>query len=385
MSKKSKKKQKKPDNALEANFKEGDLVGAKVKGHPLWPGYIEKVNFLNNRRKYTVRFFGSNDTSQSCIQIKYFKDFTSQEKACSRKGFKDALMLCQEKYDSLEIGDDDDDDDQEDGEEVEEENSAPDKSLDSPQHHESDKLVIENDKGSSIDDIKSEKESTTSPPDATTSMEIEDDKEGTVEVPSIAKDDTMQTKSPKSEGENVAEVSVFDSALAKLKEKVAKKLEEKEARKIELKELKMSSKVSAKLAVINKKMKRFSRTVKKLSIAKPINQSNIDEWNLAVRMYDSVFPYLHKCIKYYSENNSTKHGDSDLINYRECQKILIEIFSDVKGAIKNAQAHDGFKKELRKFKEKMKSNDDVKEFIDQQEPETFKNAMIERRDNDAEL
>lgn len=378
MSKKSKKKQKKPDNALEANFKEGDLVGAKVKGHPLWPGYIEKVSFLSNRRKYTVRFFGSNDTSQSCIQIKYFKDFTPQEKACSRKGFKDALMLCQEQYDSLEI-----DDDQEDGE-VEEENSVSDKSLDSPQHQELDKLVIDNDKGS-LDDMKSEKESTTSPPDASTQMEIEDDKEVTVEAPSITKDDIMQTKSPKSEGENVAEVSVFDSALAKLKEKVAKKLEEKEARKIELKELKMSSKVSAKLAVINKKMKRFSRTVKKLSNAKPINQSNIDEWNLAVRMYDSVFPYLHKCIKYYSENNSTKHGNPDLINYRECQKILIEIFSDVKGAIKNAQAHDGFKKELRKFKEKMKSNDDIKEFIDQQEPETFKNAMIERRDNDAEL
>lgn len=385
MNKKSKKKQKKPDKAPEANFKVGDLVGAKVKGHPIWPGFIEEVNNLNNKCKYTVRFFGSSETSQSCIEIKYFRDFTTKEIACSRKGFKEALLQCQERYDELRrTVKVEREHHQEDKGVLEEENSVPDKqSLDPPFNYETDKLIIEYDSdGTNDKKSKRKKGTSSSPSEVITPMETNDDKEIPAKSLNIAKDDTVQTKSPKSEGENVAEVSsVFDLALAKLKEKVAKKLEEKQACKIKKKEHMMSTKVSKKLVVINKTLKRFSKTVKELSDAKAITRSNIDDWNSAVQRYDNVSEILEKCIKYYSENNATKYGNSDV--YRECQKILIEIFSDIDGSIKSAQMHDNFKEELRKFS--MNVHPNVKEFINQQEPETFKNAMIERRDNDAEL
>lgn len=122
MSKKTKKKQNKPnqgnDNLKAIILKKNDLVGGRVKGYPLWPGYIEKVEFINNRPKYTIRFFGSNDTSRNCVEIKHFKDFTAREKSCLRKGFKEAYDACQEKYDLL-VGTDPQEDQEKD--EVQEE------------------------------------------------------------------------------------------------------------------------------------------------------------------------------------------------------------------------------------------------------------------------
>lgn len=372
MKKNNKKRQNK---SSEVEYKEGDLVGAKVKGYPLWPGRVEKTEYVNNKRRYTVRFFGTDDTSQTFMQIKHFRDFTNHEKACSSKGFKEALELCQKEYDLSKRCQEED---KHEDEEKREENSSP---SSSPNDYNSMRLVISNDKEDLVDG-KTTKQGLTKSPNADIScMETEDDKISHANSIDFTKKETIQTnKSPKSEGENVA----FDSTLAKLREKVAKKLEEKKARKIERKELKMSTKVSEKLGVINNSLKKFSRIVKKLSNARSINQSHIDEWNAAVRTYESAFPILHKCIKYYFKNSATKRKISEQPIYRECQKILIEIISDVKEAMKNAQAHGEFKKNLKNFLKKMKCNSEVKEFLNQTEPETFKNAMIERRENDAE-
>lgn len=97
MNKKAKKKQK-PQPEL--SFKEGDLVGGKVKWHPMWPGIVEKVFITtDNKRKYTIRFFETGDCSDKCMSIKHFRDFNKQDKACNKKEFKAAYILCQQEYD----------------------------------------------------------------------------------------------------------------------------------------------------------------------------------------------------------------------------------------------------------------------------------------------
>lgn len=98
MSKKTKRKT--PSERLSNQpFKIGDLVAAKVKGHPVWPAIVENVEVA--KRRYTVRFFGTDDTSQLPLaQLKHIKNLTKQEKACKRKGFIEAFELCQAELES---------------------------------------------------------------------------------------------------------------------------------------------------------------------------------------------------------------------------------------------------------------------------------------------
>lgn len=97
----SKKAKKKTPNEQSSSlpFRIGDLVGAKVKGYPVWPAIVESVDTA--KRRYLVRFFGTDDTSQLPLtQLKHFKDFTKQEKACKRKGFVEAYELCRAELES---------------------------------------------------------------------------------------------------------------------------------------------------------------------------------------------------------------------------------------------------------------------------------------------
>lgn len=121
MSKKTKKKA--VNEPLSSRqFKIGDLVAAKLKGHPVWPAKIESVDAA--KRKYTVRFFGGNEeTSQLPLtQLKHFRDLTKRERSCKRKGFADALELCTKEYES-QAQEEPDDEHEDEGNEEEKEDS----------------------------------------------------------------------------------------------------------------------------------------------------------------------------------------------------------------------------------------------------------------------
>lgn len=94
---KAKRKQKAAQSKPE--FKVGDLVGAKVKGYPLWPAEIIEAKALPSKRQIcTVKFFGRGEIAKGNIVIKHFKDFTVQEKGKNCKGFQPALKECEEQY-----------------------------------------------------------------------------------------------------------------------------------------------------------------------------------------------------------------------------------------------------------------------------------------------
>lgn len=90
-------------SGLSNTFKEDDIVGAKVKGYPMWPAKVIGKVKTNNKIKYTVVFYGSNQTSQTISEIKHFKDFTPKELACKQPAFKEALALCEKEYNALQI------------------------------------------------------------------------------------------------------------------------------------------------------------------------------------------------------------------------------------------------------------------------------------------
>ncbi|VDN51753.1 unnamed protein product [Dracunculus medinensis] len=88
------------------SFKAGDLVWAKMKGHPTWPATIMKssdklVNIPKGR--YSVLFFGTYETGiikQNDIYdyLKYRSFFSTPKK---QKGFMEALEQIQEAYTKL--------------------------------------------------------------------------------------------------------------------------------------------------------------------------------------------------------------------------------------------------------------------------------------------
>ena len=108
MAKKAKKKpvtkQQQPQQQQQHEFNRGDFVAAKVKGYPSWPGRVEEIDPANKRKRYLVRFFGTCDKANTFVELKPFEALTESEKACSKKGFKEALAECQREYDLARKG-----------------------------------------------------------------------------------------------------------------------------------------------------------------------------------------------------------------------------------------------------------------------------------------
>jgi len=83
----------------EYEFKVGDLVCAKIRGHPLWPAKIEKIDDTNpNNKKYTVRFFQTNDIGENLVKLKLFKDVKDREYTSNKKSLDEARALCRQEY-----------------------------------------------------------------------------------------------------------------------------------------------------------------------------------------------------------------------------------------------------------------------------------------------
>lgn len=76
-------------------FQLNDLVAAKVRGYPTWPGFIEEIRQTSgNRQEYTVKFFQTGDRSTKFVELKPFEEMTASELKCKRKNFAQALEEC---------------------------------------------------------------------------------------------------------------------------------------------------------------------------------------------------------------------------------------------------------------------------------------------------
>lgn len=416
-----KKQRKSTTGASDGNkviFKEGDLVGAKIKGHPLWPGRIETVHELanlNGKRKYTVRFFGSDDTSQSSIQIKLFEAFTDQEKACSRRGFKEALLLCQQEYDLLlsqSLIKATSKDVDEHAKEVEEDKisdyqsacSSPElkintdpieepailekstanrgkrKANEKPKEKPAKRSRLEPPNTNNQSSCESAPISIKSEPPAVTSTTTTSNKQSTIEDAQSGGDvitaDGNSKKPADQDGENVKKHSetLRKLTLAKLQEKVKRKIKEKEDLKIELRERRSHTYYAPKLVLINKKLKHISSLANRFSRTTKFGKSDLQQWNSAVRIYQTLSTRLTKCVNFFNRNNMKLSPEC-----RDCHETLVSIVTNVKRAQNDDEIASSTKKELKRIIKLMK-NSDLIDFIN----DDMKNAMTERKENDAE-
>lgn len=344
-------KRRRKEKLILDEFKEGDLVGAKVKGYPLWPGYIQKVDYINKKPRYEVRFFGTDDISRACIHIKPFKCFTAQEKACNRKGFSQALSICQEKYEEITVTDSD-------------KHLTPQiPSIASSPAEKSPNSVQEVNEVSEPDSIKTKPESslplTDCDPDPKRN-ENENENE-------IADDDSI-----KSDDGNV---SSRDLVLEKLKGKVREKLEEKKACKEEYRKRKASSKASNKIVVVNKKLISTYNVLKKLATADKVGKSTLSEWRAAVRNFESAIPVLIKCTKLLSDQFK------DSSDFKSCRDVLSNLKEHIKAAKKNSRLPQDVKDDLKKIRNSMKNNVFLRKFVNEFDIGDDDYAMTERKEN----
>lgn len=84
----AKKKGSKP-GAQGSTFQVGDLVGAQVKGHRMWPAQITKL-----KPKIEVKFFGTEQTATAFKKIKPFTSMTECELKSDNKKFLESLEAC---------------------------------------------------------------------------------------------------------------------------------------------------------------------------------------------------------------------------------------------------------------------------------------------------
>jgi len=373
------KKKKVASRKTEANFKEGDLVGAKIKGYPLWPAIIERMDINNPRRKFTIRFFGSDELYHSFTQIKLFKDFTPQERACARKGFKEALELCQKEYDSLRAAHEGEEDEEGEQEEDEEMSEGRLKDSEIPPTEasalDSSTVAVTGAKGHA----GTQKVELVNPDQASSLERIESPTKFLDQLQSDPTSGVAKEKSPKPEVENAIDATVRDTALQKLREKVAKKLKEKEARKNQAKESKLSSKVSLKLGQTNKYLDRFAKVLRVLSNAQPLDQNIISEWNASYPAFNGALEVLSRCLSYFLANHIQMSSQTDC---RRCYETLVKVVEHLRAAKKNKQVPKEIREEIEKCMHGMKQQKIVKKFINSDEFGSLKNAMIERRDNE---
>lgn len=379
MSKKAKKKPTKANGFRdEVSFKVGDFVGAKVKGYPCWPGRIEKVDFMNKKCKYTVRFFGTNDSSQSFMHIIPFKDFTEKDKACKNKGFQEALAICMEELESSASSSEAQKVDNDDKHSPSRQSTTA-----SPFQEESNLVIKEEpvERPQKKDNVnRRAKVPTASKPSSRESRQR--NKQTTLtEIPKTKVGGKfIHPKSPKSEGENVL-VTPDPKTIAKLKEKVEKKEQEKEACKNKMKEVKLSKKISEKLNTISKNLERILKVLGDILNAKTPDLIKINKWKESVRTYNSVIKNLGRCIHCYVKSphnyKLTNHNEC-----RMCHEKLIELVRETK---KGLRMQPEIKNDLKKIR-KIKDEPDVKEFLNNYDIifSNSKNAMLERKENDAE-
>lgn len=360
----SKKTKKKPQQ-LEPVFEVGDLVGGKVRGWPLWPGFVESISYEKNKPRYTLRFFQTDDHSDNCIEIKHFSDFTDKEKSCPRKGFKSAYSLCQARYEERLKS-------------VPKKPSKAKVKLESGESLAPDNLQLPTDT-LDLNDPKDKKGNAL--PEAGDTSEFNIVKLKQENEPKADNIKSLVKEENNDDDENVMLNPTREQIIAKLEEKVAKKIKEKEALKEELKAVKLSEKIINNLRVLNKHLEKFSLVSKVVS--NPCIQSNLSNLDAAVRNYEfKVFPVLDKCVKH----SDKKYCNAEDIyrEYSRSKEIITTIITNLRAGRRREELSEDMKTRLKRCLKVTKEGDlAIDEVLSSNKTGNQKNAMIERKTNDA--
>lgn len=321
--------------APKPKFKIGDPVWTKMKGYCPWPSRIADPAETSNLPKprapkttqHLVYFFGSNNfawmTEETIVPFLQSKE--KHKKGCKKASFKKGCIQIEE-------------------------------------------YVIEN---NFVGDSEGEAH--------TAAIKNNDSSNDNAASPADIEDNNLTID----ESCNAVD-TVDEDVVAKLKEKVAMKIKEKEAKKIELKEMKLSTKVSLKLKVINNHLDKFSKASEEVAIAKSADQINAKDFNAAVQTFQgATLPKLGKCLGYFMKDNqkiSTLRNNNEC---RVCHSTLTDIIQHLKDAKISTQVPDAIKIQVKKCLKGLREQSNVKAFANLEIKE-ISNAMIERKENDAE-
>lgn len=416
MAKKGKKKAQKTDNKANdsgEHFEVGDLVAAKVKGFPFWPGRITKVQGTGSLLKYNVKFFQSNDHSVlPPTAIVPFAKWQPKPHELKRKNLSQAFKLCSDEYDSqlaardakhdrspapsLETTPSEAQSTHSGAHSADSEISTLPKISASPEPPLPEAPPAPSEDGSSslaAPVISCQADSTEN--DANEDEICCDKPEQPVKVkservsPQKAKrkvaqrspakldtrTDNTYTHLPKVEKDDPNSI---DLTIKKLQSKIDAKLREKARMKQEETE-KRILKSTDKLVRINKKLAKFSIVSNRMIIER---QSNFIEWESAAKNFESINEALNKCIGFLCSKRRS-------IDLRTCRDILTDLaknFKHFKESRKDGKSPQSTHDKIKLCLKLMKKKGPIYTLINMHDHEFEKqeNAMIERKENSVE-
>lgn len=407
------------------DFVEGDLVAAKVKGYPFWPGRVVKVAMKGSRKEYTVKFFQSNDTATKLQDIKPFSQMTESDRR-GRADKLEAIRLCQEEYDRMENGDN--------------VTTSPEKSQEADEdNHQS--MIIDEENNLKIDEKPAKKttkskvqtedetgdtpKSPVSKPTRKSSNIIQDiprktkqqkskhetkqqtkkhksnstttsnNRSGGLESSTTNDDDlkrdatkdiaqtgTNSNKVPTDVTDNSLSVSsidhnhleqttdnVYNPAFLKLEMKLKAKLEEKDALKRSHFEKKLYEKSSSKFPAIHKRLDHI------LDLTEDLLRNGVDHSCIITKLeraHKNLEPTLRKCIDILTSEYGRKQNDFN--EFREKLIMIVERFQEIREATKKKNPQ--ISKVVKRLRKVYKGDEKMKNFINM-------DAISERKENDA--
>lgn len=345
-------------------YEVGDVVGGKVKGYPMWPGLIEKYDVQGTRRRYTVRFFGSNDSSPYLMELKFFKDFTEKEKACKRPGFAEALKICEKYYRNNCMEDHRKHPEQIKAKEVEVEKKEEEVVAEQKNEENHAKEIDPQPNGD--DHVEQEELPETLPYEPTTTI--------TPTSKSPIQDVPMDISLAEVNPESDIKVVVVD----KIKRKIDEKIKQKEELKQEKKNQKLGAKVSQKFPIIENQLNMLYVVFDTYMKPNSLNQSgNLAKWNKTVQDYNKLLPKLEDYIKkYFKYNLISKERE-------ECLRILSSLAGQLNMAKDNKSLPKEIRSDAKSMRKNMKEHRAIKDFMNGKKVFSDKNAMTERKENDA--
>lgn len=409
-------------------FRKGDLVAAKVKGHPSWPGQIEHVEINGTRKRYHVRFFGTNDMSYSHAEIKPFDQMTATELRTKSKAFSDALEECRKVQRSIEsnnnkiietekeldfehetevdegLQDGDEDDDvvmQEDESNVNDAIKRPQE--DTKKVEFGNEVLTRRKKEIPFDKKENELNDTENnkhggvPKDATLclpNLSSPDDDEEQDQQPIQTKlgpnsEDISRNCSlndltseqanadrgniPPSTKINHMQANKRELTLAKLKKKIDTKLEEKAAKKAAFKQQKSFEKASKGLPVLTKKLEPLARSSARL-IDDLGNKKAAKQVRTSMKDCEKYLNSLAKCLKLMTSDYGRQQ--------KKCYELhcsLRKIVETLK-QIKSCKTLD-VARDCSRFVKQMRGSEDIKTFINNMEFPSYNDSITERKEN----
>lgn len=403
-------------------FKVGDIVGARVKGYPIWPAKVIHKADMNNKTKYTVEFYLTKETSQHIAELKHFKDLSDKELACKKKDFQEALSICREEYETLQgkngvqlkstLTQDDEKDMKQRDLAVKSKKDSDSTTSTTPYHSTTSSPQRESDSISDkleivqSDDVKQKEEPLKKRKRLSKKVDVEvkrqksdpekdvqkqeeehllienSEKSNTITV-AKEKFEEHKVKPPKSPKKEVGSPTItenpkFKQTLMKLTNKVEMKLKEKEDMKREKKRKKLSDKIFQKLEIINQNLNNLHKLT--TNIQNEHHNKSKSDWETAVQMFIKTLPALERCINL-SKNSNISKSPSKSAYFEKFHKDLVELIILLK-EFKRKKTDDVSDYRIIKIDticESLKKHRKIKEFVNDAR---FTQDMIGRKEND---